>query len=158
VRERFAQRTLEFRALEPQIKSMWAEYVNTYYSPLTGSGKGNALNAFVSNRQAVDNANQAAANTQFDAPVDPRVPFVLPNLPPTKPLAANILSGEFKIIPYLEQVEYQLGLLSADIRLPNLQAEGKFEFKNEHNVKVSLNVYISSPSGGDYYSNPYRSL
>lgn len=158
VRERFASRALEFRALEPQIKAMWQEYVQTYYSPLTGSGKGTGLNAFISCRQAVDNSNQAAANTQFDVQTDPRVPFVLPTLPPSKPLSANIKSGAFKIIPNIESVSYLNGSLTALIALPGFAPADKVEFENENNVKVSLNIYVSSPSGGDYYSNPYRNL
>lgn len=158
VRERFAQRALEFRALEPSIKQMWLEYSNTLFSPLTGTGRGGALNAFLSNRQAVDNANNAAANTQFDVQTDPRVPFVLPTLPPSKPLSANIKSGAFKIIPNIESVSYLNGSLTALIALPGFAPADKVEFENENNVKVSLNIYVSSPSGGDYYSNPYRNL
>lgn len=158
VRERFATRALEFRSLPSEIKQMWQEYVNTYYSPLTGTGRGNALNAFISNRQALDNANQAAAATTFDVGVSPRVPYVLPTLPPTQPLAANIVSGEFKIVPLIDNVEYQAGLLTANIRLPGFVDAGTVEFENEFGIKVALNLYCSSPSGGDYYSNPYRNL
>lgn len=158
VRERFSQRTHEFRSLSPEIRSMWLEYSNTLFNPLTGTGKGGALNAFLSCRQAVDNANNAAATTTFDVGVQPRVPFVLPTFPPSQPLAANIRSGELKIIPSLERVEYQSGVISAFIRLPGFIDASNVEFVNEHNVNVSLNVYISSPSGGDYYSNPYRNL
>lgn len=158
VRERFSARTHEFRSLPSEIKAMWAEYVNTYFNPLTGTGKGGALNAFLSCRQAVDNANQAAASTTFDVGVQPRVPFVLPTIPPSQPLAANIRSGELKIIPSIDRVEYQSGIINATIRLPGFIDAGNVEFVNEHDVNVSLNVYISSPSGGDYYSNPYRNL
>lgn len=158
VRERFSQRALEFRALPAATKAMWQEYVQTYYSPLTGSGKGTALNAFISNRQAVDNANSVAEQTTFDIGTQPRIPFILPTLPPTQPLVANIKVGEFKIVPFIDSVIYAPGSLTAKINLPNFPERVEFEPVNENNVKVSLNLYISSPSGGDYYSNPYRNL
>lgn len=158
VRERFAQRTHEFRSLPASTKAMWAEYVNTFYNPLTGTGKGGALNAFLSNRQAVDNANQAASATTFDVQTDPRVPWILPTLPPSKPLAANLISGVLKIVPLLGSVEYTNGLLTATVSLPGFAPDDKVEFENENGVKVALNLYISSPSGGEYFSNPYRNL
>ena len=158
VRERFAQRTHEFRTLPPATKAMWLEYSNTYFNPLTGTGKGGALNAFLSNRQAVDNANQVANVTTFDVGVSPAAAFVLPTSPPTQPLAANILCDETKIVPSIENVLYANGVMQALIKLPDLSDVHNFEFVNENNVRVALNVYVSSPSGGDYYSNPYRNL
>ena len=158
VRERFSQRTHEFRSLPRDIKAMWQEYVQTYYNPLTGTGRGNALNAFVSNRQAVDNANNVAASTTFDTGVSPAAQFVLPTEPPTQALAANILYEQYKIVPYVENVLYANGVMQAQIMLPGLADVHNFEFVNENYVRVALNLYCSSPSGGDYYSNPYRSL
>lgn len=158
VRERFAQRTHEFRTLPAETKSMWLEYTNTYFNPLTGTGKGTALNAYVSNRQAVDNANNVAAQTSFNTGVSPAAAFVLPTEPPTQPLVANILYDQTKTVPYIENVLYANGVMQAQIILPNFPDVTNYELVNENYVRVALNVYVSSPSGGVYFSNPYRHL
>lgn len=158
VRERFSTRALEFRALAPEIKSMWAEYVNTYYLPLTGSGRGNALNAFISCRQAVDNCIQVAAQTTFDVPANPTNPYQLPTIPPDKPLAANVKISEAVVVPIIKNVSYSNGQLSVRIDVTGGTSIPSSEFENENGVRVSLNIYISSPSGGSYFSNTYRSL
>ena len=158
VRERFSQRALEFRALAPEIKRMWQEYVNTYYSPLTGSGRGNALNAFISCRQAIDNANSVAQQTTFDVTSNPATPFQLPTIPPDKPLAANVRVQERLVVPYIKEVSYSNGQLAVRVDItPDIPIPPS-EFENENGVRVALNFYISSPSGGSYFSNPYRSL
>lgn len=158
VRERFSQRALEFRALPAETKAMWAEYVQTYYSPLTGSGKGNALNAFVSCRQAVDNANSVAQQTTFDVSTNPTTPFQLPTIPPDKPLAANVRLQERIFVPTIKNVSYAPGTLSVRIDISDGTPIPPSEFENENGVRVSLNLYCSSPSGGNYFSNPYRAL
>jgi len=158
VRERFSARTLEFRALPASTKAMWAEYVNTYYCPLTGSGRGNALNAFVSCRQAVDNCNQVAAVTTCNPPTTLTQPFELPNVPPDRPLAANVVANGNIIIPTIRSVQYANGELSVEIDLPGAGALDDLIMRNENGVRVSLNLYVSSPSGGSYFSNPYRTL
>ena len=158
VRERFATRSLEFRALPAATKAMWQEYTQTYYSPLTGTGRGTALNAFISNRQAVDNAVCVAQQTTFDVSSNPSQSFQLPTIPPDKPLAANVRLQEAIVVPIIKSVDYSNGQLSVRISITDGTPIPTGELENENGVKVALNLYVSSPSGGSYFSNTYRTL
>ena len=82
----------------------------------------------------------------------------MPTLPPDKPIVGNIKLDEGLVIPVIESVQYASGSLSARIRLSDSPITEPLELRNENNVKISLNLYVSSPSGGSYFSNTYRSL
>lgn len=158
VRERFALRANEWQQLSEVSRAAWHEYANTMFLPLTGTGNGTGQNAFVSNRQAVANANVAAAATSFNVELVSRTDFPLPEQPPNAALVADVKVGSLVYVPKITSVVYNGSHLTVSVTNDTDENPEPYEFRNSNNDKIALNLYVSSPSGGSYFSNPYRNL
>jgi len=158
VRERFALRASEWQQLDEGTRAGWHEYANTLFLPLVGTGNGTGQNAFVSNRQAVANANAAAAATSFNVELVGRSEFPLPEQPPNAALVADLKVGSLVYVPKITSVDYNGSHLTVSVSNDTGESAATFDFRNSNDDKVALNLYVSSPSGGSYFSNPYRIL
>jgi len=158
VRERFALRANEWQQLGEDARAAWHEYANTKFLPLVGTGNGTGQNAFLSNRQAVANANVAAAATSFNVELVSRTDFPLPEQPPNAALVADVKVGSLVYVPSIINATYNGSHLTVSVSNDTGESAETYEFRNSNNDRVALNLYVSSPSGGSYFSNPYRNL
>ncbi len=158
VRERFALRANEWQQLSEDARAAWNEYAGTKFLPLVGTGNGTGQNAFVSNRQAVANANVAAAATSYNVELVSRTDFPLPEQPPNAALVADVKVGSLVYVPSVLNATYDGSHLTVFVSNDTNENPEPYEFKNSDGDRVALNLYVSSPSGGSYFSNPYRNL